>query len=131
LFNVSGQKSYAQVLATALAVFTTTNSLNTGMTSRALATKFGFTLSTGGSSPAALVVPQADWAAFGITTSSGSVKTIGQVLTFANGFAVKGILNNGNSSLITQTGDTFGRINTTFDIKSGTPTIPQLAAGTA
>src|SRR5262249_30372563 len=30
LFNVTGQKSYAQVLATAFAVFTTTSSLNTG-----------------------------------------------------------------------------------------------------
>ena len=48
LFGVIGQKSYAQVLATAFAVFTTTNSLNTGTTSRSLATKYGFTLSNTG-----------------------------------------------------------------------------------
>ena len=46
LFGVSGQKTYAQVLATALAEFTTTNSLDTGSASRALAIKYGFVLST-------------------------------------------------------------------------------------
>src|SRR5205823_13942800 len=64
LFNVGGQKSYAQVLATAFAVFTTTNSLNTGnvtysgTTSRALATKYGFTLSNTGAGAATYTVPQ-------------------------------------------------------------------------
>src|SRR5206468_2536495 len=52
LFNAPGAKTYAQVLATDLAVFTTNTSLNTGnvvyngTNSRALALKYGFILSS-------------------------------------------------------------------------------------
>ncbi len=119
LFNVQGQKSYAQVLATSFAVFTTTNSLNTGSTSRALATKFGFTLSNTGSGAATYAVPQADWAAFGITSTSGATKTIWQLLFLANQYAVKGILNNNNTTLITETNDVFSAINNQGDIGTG------------
>src|SRR5207253_8900801 len=69
LFNAGGQKPYAQVLATAFAVFTTTNSLNTGTTSRALATQYGFTLSNTGTGASTYTVLSADWPAFGLTSS--------------------------------------------------------------
>jgi len=119
IFGVSGQKSYAQILATAFAVFTTTNSLNTGATSRALATKYGFTLSNTGAGAATYTVPQADWAAFGITSSAGATQSISQLTLLANKYAIKGVLNNGNTTLITETSDVFNAINNLGDIGIG------------
>jgi len=122
LFNVSGQKSYAQVLATSFAVFTTTNSLNTGnvivngTNGRALATKYGFSLSNGGTGASTYTVAAADWAAFGITSSSGATKTVSQLLALTNMYAVKGVLNNGNTTLINETNDVFNAINNQGDI---------------
>jgi hypothetical protein len=119
VFGVSGQKSYAQVLATAFAVFTTTNSDNTGSTSRNLAIKYGFSLSNTGGGAATYAVPQADWAAFGITSSSGATQTIANLLLLANKYAVGGKLNNGNTTLITETNDVFNAINNQGDIGTG------------
>jgi uncharacterized repeat protein (TIGR01451 family) len=116
LFNAGSMKPYAQVLATAFAVFTTTNSLDTGTTSRALATKFGFTLTNGGAGSATYTVPQADWAAFGITSSSGATQTITQLLLGANKYAIKGMLSGGNATLITEANDVFNAINNLGDI---------------
>lgn len=129
LFNVSGQKSYAQVLATALAVYTTTNSLNTGATARSLATKYGFTLSNTGTGAATYTVPQADWAAFGITSSSGATKSISQLLVIANSKATGGKLNGGNTTLISQTNDVFDAINNRGDIGSGMALVAAGGAG--
>jgi hypothetical protein len=117
LFGVSGQKAYAQVLATALSVFTTTSTLDTGnvtysgTTSKALATKFGFAISTVGGGAANVIVPSADWAAFGISSSAGATKTVSLLLSLANQYAVSGKLNNGNATLITETNDLFNTIN--------------------
>src|SRR5205085_5855389 len=119
LFGVSGQKAYAQVLATAFAVFTTTNSLDTGTTSRALATKYGFTLSNTGTGAATYTVPSADWAAFGITSSSGATQSIAQLLLLANKYTVRGVLNGGNQTLINETNDVFNAINNQGDIGTG------------
>jgi hypothetical protein len=127
LFGVSGQKSYAQVLATAFAVFTTTNSLDTGTSSRGLAAKYGFTLSNTGAGAVSYTVPQADWPAFGITSSSSATQSIFQLLLKANSFAVKGVLNGGNSTLITETNDVFNGINNKGDIGFG---MNLVAAGT-
>src|SRR5205823_885328 len=102
LFNVGGQKSYAQVLATTFAVFTTTNSLDTGATSRGLAAKYGFTLSNTGTGAATYTVPQADWAAFGITSSAGATQSIASLLLQANKYAAAGKLNGGNQTLINE-----------------------------
>ncbi|MDB5357471.1 MAG: hypothetical protein JWN24_3924 [Phycisphaerales bacterium] len=119
LFGASGQKSYAQVLATAFAVFTTTNSLDAGSASRALALKYGFILSNTGAGAATFAVPQADWAAFGITSSSSATKTIAQLLLAANNNAVAGKLNGGNTTLINETNDVFNTINNRGDIGTG------------
>ena len=118
LFGASGQKSYGQVLATAFAVFTTTNSLNTGATSRSLATKYGFTLSNTGTGAASYAVPSADWPAFGLT-SANSTQSIASLLLLANKYAIKGVLNNGNTTLITETNDVFNGINNKGDIGAG------------
>jgi hypothetical protein len=116
LFGVTGQKVYAQVLATAFAAFTTNSSLDTGTTSRSLAAKFGFKLTSGGAGAAGYTVKSADWAAFGITSSAGAATTVGNLLLLANKYAVKGILNNGNSTLISETNDVFNDINNLGDI---------------
>jgi hypothetical protein len=116
LFNVTGQKAYAQVLATALAVYTTTTSLNSGSAGQSLAKGFGFTLSSSGTGAGKFTVPSADWAAFNITSSSGSTLTINQLLQLANKNAKAGILNGGNTTLITETNDVFNGINNAGDI---------------
>lgn len=140
LFAASGQKAYAQVLATAFSVFTTTNSLNTGSTARGLAAKHGFILSNGGAGAALYVVPSASWPAFGITSSSNATKSITQLLSLANSKASKGKLNAGNTTQITQTNNVFDTINNLGDIISpllassvhnvGADTLGFLSAGT-
>jgi uncharacterized repeat protein (TIGR01451 family) len=118
LFGAGGQKSYAQVLATAFAVFTTTNSLDTGASSRGLAAKYGFVLSNTGAGAATLTVSSADWPAFGLNTSSAT-QSISQLLSLANKYAVKGVLNNGNNGQINETNDVFNIINNNGDIGLG------------
>jgi hypothetical protein len=129
LFGVSGQKSYAQVLATAFAVFTTTNSLNTGASGRSLAAKYGFTLSNTGAGAASYAVPQADWAAFGITSSGGATQSIASLLQLANKYAVKGVLNNNNTTQINETNDVFNAINNQGDIGAGMALITSGTSG--
>src|SRR5207245_98774 len=109
----------AQVLAAAFAVFTTTKSLNTGATGQALAAKYGFALSNTGAGASLLAVPQADWAAFGITSSGSATKYVAQLLNLANQYTVKGVLNGGNQTLITETNDVFNLINNQGDIGFG------------
>jgi len=128
IFGVTGNKAYAQVLATAFAVFTTTNSLDTGATSRALATKFGFTLSNTGTGATTYTVPSADWPAFGLTSSTAT-QTIAQLLLLANKYAVKGVLNNGDATKITETSDVFDAINNKGDIGSGMALVTDGSAG--
>jgi hypothetical protein len=116
LFGVSGQKSYAQVLATALAVFTTTSSLDAGNSSQTMAKGFGFNITSGGAGAATFTVPKADWPAFGITSSTGATLTISQLLSLANKYTIAGKLNGGNSTLITETNDVFDQMNNLGDI---------------
>jgi hypothetical protein len=118
LFSVSGQKSYAQVLATAFAVFTTTNSLDARSTSRSLATKYGFILSNTGTGAVTYTVPQADWPAFGLTSSTAT-QSISQLLLLANKYTVGGKLNNGDTTKQTETNDVFSAINNKGDIGTG------------
>jgi hypothetical protein len=128
LFGVSGQKAYAQVLASALATFTTTNSTNTGATSRALAIKYGFALSNTGAGAATYVVPQADWPAFGLTSST-AVQSINRLILLAYNYAVSGKLNGGNATQITQTNDVFNAINNQGDIGIGMNLIAAYSGG--
>jgi hypothetical protein len=118
LFNAGGMKPYAQVLATAFAVFTTTNSLDTGTTSRNLATGYGFTLSNTGAGAATYTVPSADWPALQLT-SSNATQSIAQLLLLANKYAKSGVLNGGNTTQINETNDVFGAINNLGDIGLG------------
>jgi hypothetical protein len=114
--DAQGGNVYAQVLGSALAIFTTTNSLNTGATSRSLASKFGFILSNSGTGAINFTVPQSDWSAFGITSSSSAKKTILQLLQIANNSTVSGKLNGGNTTLVNQVNEVFSTINVRGDI---------------
>ena len=93
LFNGATPKADAQVLATALSVFTTTNSLNTGSSSRALATQYGFTLSNAGAG-AALWNVSNNGAAFSLPNNSTT--SLLDLLKRVNAKAVKGKLYDGN-----------------------------------
>ncbi len=116
LFGVSGQKSYAQIMATALSVFTTASSLNTGSSGKSLAAKYGFSVSTGGAGAAAYTVLPAYGAAFGFSTTAATKTTIMNVLLQANKYAVKGVLNNGNQTQINMENTVFDDINNKGDI---------------
>src|SRR5207253_8099059 len=80
--------------------------------------KYGFTLSNTGAGAATYTVPSADWSAFGLTSSSAT-QTISQLLLLANKYAIKGVLNGGNTTLITETNDVFNAINNLGDIGTG------------
>jgi glyoxylate utilization-related uncharacterized protein len=116
LFNVTGQKADAQVLATALAVFTTTSSLNTGSNSQSLARGFGFIISSAGTGAALDTVSPADGAAFGLSTTMPTTTTVLDLLNRTNARAVNGVLNGGNQTLINETNDVFDGINSSGDI---------------
>src|SRR5205823_12814606 len=90
----------------------------TGATSRALAAKYGFTLTNTGAGAATYNVPSADWAAFGLTSTT-STQSILQLLLLANKYAVAGKLNGGNQTLINETNDVFNAINNQGDIGTG------------
>jgi len=93
LFNVSGQKLDAQVLATALAVYTTTNTLNSTFAGQSFAQQHGFVISAPGSSSNLINMPWnigLNGPAFGVANNTSL--TIGQILLAANKYAVKGVL---------------------------------------
>jgi uncharacterized repeat protein (TIGR01451 family) len=114
LFAVTGQKTYAQVLATAFSVFTTTNSLNTGTTGKSLASRYGFILSAGGAGAFTYNVG-GNGAAFGLPNNTTT--TILDLLVRASKNSVKGILNNGNQTYMNMTNGVFDAINNKGDIK--------------
>jgi len=93
-FNTTNPpKLDAQVLATALAVYTTTNTLNTTLAGQAFAIKHGFVLSTP-TSPTNLANRLwnvgLDGAAFGVPNNTSL--TVSQLLLKANAYAVNGNL---------------------------------------
>lgn len=108
LFNVSGQKLDAQVLAVALAVYTTTSSL--GGTA---GIKYGFDVNSAGTGADTYNVGT-NGAAFGV--SNYSTITVIQALTAANNQAVGGVLYNGNWTLRTDANNVFSAINQLGDI---------------
>ncbi len=113
LFGVKGQKTEAQILATALAVFTTTNALDTGSASRALAAKYGFVLSDAGTG-AALWNVGSNNTAFGVAANA-SVSVLSLLLTTSSRVA-KGQLFGGDATLTNQANSVFSGINQSGDI---------------
>jgi hypothetical protein len=115
LFGVQGQKVEAQILATALAVFTTTNALNTGATSRALAVKHGFLLSDAGTG-AALWNVGSNNTAFGVAANTSL--SVLALLQRTNDRVANGKLFGGNATLINQANTVFSAVNQAGDIPS-------------
>ena len=113
LFNGASPKLDAKLLATALAVFTTTNSLNTGSSNRASATRDGFTLSNAGTG-AALWNVTTYGAAFSLPNNSTA--SLLDLLKRTNAKAVNGKLYCGNKTLINQANVVFSQINVAGDM---------------
>ena len=110
LFGQSGQKTGAQFLAGALAVYATTPSLAGGT----MATQYGFIVSAGGTGIATYDVGTS-LVAFG--GPQGKVSII-QLIQFMNSKSVGGVLANGNSSLLNLINTIFSGINQSGDITS-------------
>ncbi len=113
LFAVHGQKVEAQVLATALAVFTTSTALNTGGAAQALATRLGFALSDAGTG-AALWNVGGNGTAFG--AAPGTSPTVLDLLQRTSARVAHGKLFGGSTALINQANTVFSAINQAGDI---------------
>ncbi len=109
LFDETGQKTGAQFLAGALAVYSTTPSLAGGT----MATQYGFTVSAGGTGIATYDVGTS-LVPFG--GPQGRVSII-QLIQFINSKSVGGVLANGNASLLNVINTIFSGINETGDIR--------------
>jgi hypothetical protein len=105
LFNSTGPKLDAEVLATALNVYATTSSLGGGPA----ATQDGFTITAAGLGVATYNVGS-NGAAFGVPNNT--TLTVMQVLLEANAQAVNGVLYNGNTTLRQEALAVFDGINT-------------------
>ncbi|MDB5352024.1 MAG: conserved repeat domain, partial [Planctomycetota bacterium] len=108
LFNQSGQKTAAQFLAGALAVYATTPSLAGG----SMATSYGFIVSTAGTGAATYNVGT-QLVPYG---GPRGVVSIIQLIQFINGKSSGGSLASGNSSLLNVINTIFSGINQTGDI---------------
>ena len=108
LFKVKGQKLDAQVLATALAVYVTTNSL-----SRNVATQYGFLVTNAGTGASTFNVGS-NGLAFGVANQT--TLTVFQILKAANQQAQQGVLYNGNVDLRNRANTVLDGINQTGDI---------------
>ncbi|MBY0455781.1 MAG: hypothetical protein K2V38_00430, partial [Gemmataceae bacterium] len=109
LFNRTGQKLEAQVLATALAAFVTSSNLAGGT----YAAKYGFNVSAGGVSGDAYNVGS-NGAAFGVVNNS--LMTVWQILLATNARSVNGLLWNGNTTLRNLGNVVYSGINQSGDI---------------
>ena len=108
LFDQDGQKLAAQVLDTALDIYTTTVSL--GGTA---GTQYGFSVSADGLGAYSVNVGSSG-AAFGV--ANNTVLNIYQILKAANSQAVNGMLYNGNSTLADLANTIFDDVNQSGDI---------------
>jgi hypothetical protein len=111
LFNLSGPKVQAQVLAMALNIYATTASLG-GNASAA----YGFSVSAAGLGAYSFNVGS-DGAAFGV--ANNTTRNVSELLLAVNNQASNGILYNGNpmqSTLQGQAGDLFTSLNQAGDI---------------
>ncbi len=109
LFNVTGQKLEAQVLATALAVYVTKSSLAGGT----MAASYGFTVNSTGTGAKTYNVG-ANGAAFGV--ANNTTLTILQILQATNSQSVNGVLYNGDSTKRNMANTIYDGINTKGDI---------------
>jgi len=108
LSKVKGQKLDAQVLATALAVYVTTNSLSGNV-----ATQYGFLVTNAGTGASTFNVGS-NGLAFGVANQT--TLTVFQILKAANQQAQQGVLYNGNVDLRNRANTVFDGINQTGDI---------------
>jgi choice-of-anchor A domain-containing protein len=113
LFAVHGQKVEAQILATALAMFTTSKALNAGAAGEALAAHFGFVLSDAGTG-AALWNVGGNGAAFGVAPNT--TVAVRDLLQRTCARVAHGRLCGGSTTLTNQTNTVFSAINQAGDI---------------
>jgi hypothetical protein len=106
LFKVKGQKTYAQVLANALAVYVTNSTLAGGN----YAAAYGFNVSTHGTGTSTYNIG-ADYAAFGV--AKNTTMTVFQILQAVNNQTSHGVINKGVFNTIN---DVASDINETGDI---------------
>ncbi|HEY2154351.1 MAG TPA: glycosyltransferase, partial [Isosphaeraceae bacterium] len=110
LFNAGGQKTGAQILASALALYATNSSLGGNAV-----TAYGFVVTTYGVGSEAISVGS-NGAAFGVANSTRL--TVLQLLRAVNAQAVNGSLFNGDSGLINMASTVLTNVNQTGDISS-------------
>jgi hypothetical protein len=108
-FGASGQKTNAQVLAVALAVYSTTSGLSGGT----MAAQYGFTVNSCGTGEATYNIG-CNGAAFG--AANNTVLTVDQILAYTNSQAYGGVLYGGNTTKINMANTVFTGINQTGDI---------------
>ncbi|MCY2967946.1 MAG: SpaA isopeptide-forming pilin-related protein [Planctomycetota bacterium] len=109
-FSVSGMKSDAQVLCTALSVYVSNSTLAGGTT----AASFGFNVSTVGSGLKQFNVGT-NGAAFGV--ANNTQMTLNQLLAYANTKSAKGVLYSAATTYLSACNTVFSNVNTTGDIK--------------
>jgi len=108
-FNVTGQKLDAQVMAVALALYSTNSTLAGG----SYAAGYGFAVSSGGIGGRTFNIGSSG-AAFGVSNNTN--RSITNILKAANQRAVGGSLWNGDTTLRTQANSVFDGINVQGDI---------------
>lgn len=113
LFAVHGPKVEAQILATALAVFTTTNSLNADAAGQALAARYGFVSSDVGTGAALWDVGGSN-AAFGVAPNASLA--VLDLLQQTNNRVAHGQLFGGKAAPTNQANTVFSGINQAGDI---------------
>jgi choice-of-anchor A domain-containing protein len=109
-FGASGQKTDAQVLSVALAVYVTSTNLSGTNT---LASHYGFNVSTNGVGSHTFNIGL-DGAAFGV--ANNTTLTLLQMLVYTNSASAAGVLYTGNTTLINQANDAYSSVNQIGDI---------------
>ena len=109
LFNASGQKTAAQVLANALAIYATNSTLAGGT----MASSYGFIVNASGTGAATFNVG-GNGAAFGV--ANNTTLTVFQVVKAIDAQAMNGVLYGGNQTLINSANTVSDGINQAGDI---------------
>jgi hypothetical protein len=109
-FGASGQKTDAQVLSVALAVYVTSTNLSGTNT---LAGHYGFNVSTNGVGSHSFNIGL-DGAAFGV--ANNTTLTLLQMLVYTNSVSLAGVLYGGNTTLTNEANDAYSAVNQIGDI---------------
>ena len=104
IFGVSGQTSYAQVLATALSVYAT----NATLDPTKVAAQYGFTVSGDGAGTATVNVGSSG-DAFGV--ANNTTMTVLDLLLATDAQAIDGVLYNGNATKRNEANTVFSAVN--------------------